>query len=70
MSGLNEMKKIAEGVSDFGDFRAALFRTANGRHFVRYEPLDSSEKSYVEWLSGNEHLEWLRCLAYNQHCEL
>ena len=64
------MKKIAEGISDFGDFKAVLFRTANGRHFVRIEPMNSAEKPYVEWLSGNDHLEWLRCLAYNQHCKL
>ena len=63
-----QMEKIAEGVSDFGDFKAALFRTSNGRHFVRYMPLKSSEKPYIEWLSGDDYLEWLRCLAYNQHC--
>ena len=70
MSGYNRMEKIAEGISDFGDFKAILFRTSNGRHFVRYEPLSSSDKPYVEWLSGNDHLEWLRCLMYNQHCKL
>ncbi|HTY74275.1 MAG TPA: hypothetical protein VMD05_01760 [Candidatus Nanoarchaeia archaeon] len=54
------MEKLAEGVSDFGDFKATLFETSDGRHFVRIEPLDSSEKPHVEWLSGDEHLEWLR----------
>jgi hypothetical protein len=62
------MEKIAEGISDFGDFKAILFKTSDGRHFVRYEPLNSQEKPYVEWLQGNDYLEWLRCLAYNQHC--
>ena len=70
MSWSIKMEKIAEGISDFGDFKAVLFRTSNGRHFVRFEPLNSSEKPHVEWLSGNDHLEWLRCLAYNQHCKL
>jgi hypothetical protein len=55
------MEKLAEGVSDFGDFKAVLFKTSDGRHFVRIEPLDSLEKPHIEWLSGNEHLEWLRC---------
>jgi hypothetical protein len=35
--------KIAEGVSDFGDFKAILFKTADGRHFVRYIPLNQQE---------------------------
>jgi len=56
------MEKIAEGVSDFGDFEAALYRTSNGRHFVRIVPLQSSEKPHVEWLCEGDHLEWLRCL--------
>ena len=55
------MEKLAEGISDFGDFKAVLFKTSDGRHFVRIEPLGSSEKPHIEWLSGNEHLEWLRC---------
>jgi hypothetical protein len=63
------MEKIAEGISDFGDFKAILFRTSDGRHFVRYEPLKGSDKPRIEWLHGTDHLEWLRCLAYNQHCE-
>lgn len=63
-----KMEKIAEGESDFGDFKATLFKTADGRHFIRFEPLEPTEKSYTEWLPGNQHLEWLRCLAYNQHC--
>jgi hypothetical protein len=62
------MERVAEGVSDFGDFKAVLFRASDGRHFVRYQPADSSEKPYVEWLRGDDYLEWLRCLAYNQHC--
>ena len=56
------MDKIAEGVSDFGDFKAILFETSDGRHFVRIVPLKSSEKPHTEWLCGNDHLEWLRCL--------
>lgn len=56
------MEKIDEGISDFGDFKATLFRTSDGRHFVRYEPIDSDEKPYIEWLSGDDHLEWQRCL--------
>ena len=39
------MEKIAEGISDFGDFKAILFSTSNGRHFVRFEPLNSSRKT-------------------------
>ena len=60
---INKMEKIAEGISDFGDFKAILFRTSNGRHFVRFLPLNSSEKTRVEWLSGHDHLEWLRRLG-------
>ena len=56
------MEKIAEGDSDFGDFKAILFKTSNGKHFVRYVPLQGSEKPRIEWLCGNEHLEWLRCI--------
>jgi hypothetical protein len=56
------MEKIAEGISDFGDFTATLFKTENGRHFVRFEPIKSLEQPHVKWLSGNDHLEWLRCL--------
>jgi hypothetical protein len=51
------MEKIAEGISDFGDFKAILFKTSDGRHFVRYEPLNSQEKPRVEWLQGNDYLE-------------
>ena len=51
------MEKLAEGVSDFGDFKAILFETSDGRHFVRIEPLNNSEKPKIEWLSGDEHLE-------------
>ena len=58
------MQKIAEGVSDFGDFKAVLFKTSNGRHFVRYESLMDGEKPRVKWLSGDDHLEWLRCLEH------
>lgn len=54
------MEKLAEGISDFGDFKAILFETSDGRHFVRIEPIDKSEKARIEWLSGTEHLEWLR----------
>ena len=61
MSGFSKMEKIAEGISDFGDFKAILFRTSDGRHFVRFVPLNSSEKPHVEWLCGDDHLEWLRC---------
>ncbi len=62
------MEKIAEGISDAGDFMAILFRTSDGRHFVRFVPLKGSEKPHIEWLCGNDHLEWLRRLTYNQHC--
>ena len=55
------MEKIAEGISDFGDFKAILFRTSDGRHFVKFEPSGTKENPYVEWLSGYEYLEWLRC---------
>ncbi len=54
------MEKIAEGISDFGDFTAILFKTSDDRHFVRFMPLNSKEKPHVEWLSGDDHLEWLR----------
>jgi len=61
------MEKIAEGISDFGDFEATLFRSSDGRHFVRIVPLEGLEKPHIEWLGGNDHLEWLRCL--DQMCE-
>jgi hypothetical protein len=54
------MEKLAEGISDFGDVKATLFKANDGRHFVRIEALDGSEKPQIEWLSGTEHLEWLR----------
>jgi hypothetical protein len=63
MSGFSRMEKIAEGISDFGDFKAVLFRTVDGRHFVRYEPLKEPEKPRIEWLQGTDHLEWLRRLG-------
>jgi hypothetical protein len=63
MSGYNGMEKIAEGISDFGDFKAILFRTSDGRHFVQIVPFESSEKPHIEWLSGHDHLEWLRRLS-------
>ena len=63
MSGYSKMEKIAEGISDFGDFKATLFRTSDGRHFIRYEPIKGDEKPRVEWLQGNDHLEWLRLLS-------
>ncbi len=66
MSVFNKMEKIADGVSDFGDFKAVLFKTADGRHFVRIVPLTNSEKPYVEWLSGNDYLEWLRRLVESE----
>ena len=69
MSGLSKMEKIAEGDSDFGDFKAALFRTSNGRHFVKFEPLSSQENPRIEWLSGNDHLEWLRCWDHESTVE-
>ena len=69
MSGLSKMQKIAEGISDFGDFKAVLFRTSDGRHFVRFEPLKDKEKPHIEWLHGTDYLEWLRCLVYNQNCK-
>jgi hypothetical protein len=59
---VHKLEKIAEGISDFGDFIATLFKASNGRHFVRFEPLKSLEKPHDEWLIGNDHLEWLRCL--------
>lgn len=55
------MEKIAEGISDFGDFEAILFKTSNGRHFVKIIPLKGPEKPHVEWLCGDDHLEVLRC---------
>jgi hypothetical protein len=54
------MEKIAEGISDFGDYRATMFKASDGRHLVRIERLDGKEKPRVHWLSGYEHLEWLR----------
>jgi hypothetical protein len=54
------MEKIAEGVSDFGDFKAVLFKTSDGRHFVKFEPSSGQENPHVEWLCGDDHLEWLR----------
>jgi len=63
MSGFSKMQKIAEGISDFGDFKAILFKTSDGRHFVQIVPFESSEKPHIEWLSGHDHLEWLRRLG-------
>ena len=63
------MEKIAEGISDFGYFEAVLFRTADGRHFVRIIPLNSSGKPHLEWLEGDDYLEWLRCLDHESTIE-
>ena len=57
---LGEWKKISEAESDFGDFRAVMVRTSDGRYFVRFEPLGGKDKPYVQWLQGDEYLEWLR----------
>lgn len=65
---VQQMEKVAEGVSDFGDFKAILFKTSDERHFVRFVPFKGSEKPYVMWLRGSDYLKWLRCLVYNQHC--
>ena len=62
------MEKIAEGDSDFGDFKAILYKTSDGRLLLRFEPLQGVEKPRTLWLSGNQNLEWLRCLACDQHC--
>jgi hypothetical protein len=62
------MQKIAEGISDFGDYKAILFKTKSGRYFLQYEPTKSDEQPRIEWLAGDDYLEWLRCLVYNQHC--
>ena len=48
------MEKLEEGISDFGDFKASLFRTLDGRHFIRFEPLNGKGKPHIEWLRGNE----------------
>jgi hypothetical protein len=69
MSGLSKLEKIAEGESDFGDFKAALFRTSDGRHLVRFEPLSRQENPHVEWLCGDDHLEWLRCWDHESTVE-
>ena len=69
MSGFSKMEKIAEGISDFGDFKAVLFKTSKGRHFVRFEPLNNEEKPRVEWLGGDDHLEWLRCWDHESTIE-
>ena len=61
MGEFSQMEKIAEGISDFGDFRTILFKAADGRHFVRIEPLNSAEKPHIEWLCGDDFLECLRC---------
>jgi hypothetical protein len=57
----SKMEKIAEGFSDFGDFKAILFKTSDGRHFVRFLPFNTLEKPHSQWLPGDEYLEWLRC---------
>ena len=41
----SKMEKVAEGISDFGDFKSILFRTSDGRHVVRIVPLQGSEKT-------------------------
>ena len=69
MRGVSKMEKIAEGESDFGDFKAALFKTSDGRHFVKFEPLGSQENPHVEWLNGDDHLEWLRCWDHESTVE-
>jgi len=45
------MEKIAEGISDFSDFEAILFRASDGRHFVRIVPFEGLEKPHnlVAW---------------------
>ncbi len=63
------MEKIAEGISDFGDFEAVLFRASDGRHFVRIVPLDGLEKAHIKWLDGDDHLEWLRCWDHESTIE-
>lgn len=57
---------LASGLMKFGDKRATVCECSDGRHIVRVEALDGSENSYSEWLSGNDYLEWIRCLRGNK----
>ena len=63
------MEKIAEGISDFGDFTAILFKASDGRYFVRTVPSNDLEKPYIEWLDGDDYLEWLRCWDHESTIE-
>jgi hypothetical protein len=58
------LKVLATGLTKFGDRRAAVMECSDSRHLVRIEPLNG-EKSYSEWLSGDDYLEWVRCLRKN-----
>ena len=57
---------LASGLMKFGDKRATVCECSDGRHIVRVETLDGSENSYSEWLSGDDYLEWIRCLRGNK----
>ena len=69
MSGRSQMEKIAEGISDFGDFKVVMFKTSDGRHFVKFEPSSDQENPHVKWLCGDDHLEWLRCWDHESTIE-
>jgi len=56
------LKVLATGILKFGDKKAILKECSDGRHLVRIETLDGSEKPYSEWFCGDDYLDWLRSL--------
>ena len=61
---ITKMEQIAEGISDFGDFKAILFRASNGRHFVRFEPLNSSENLVLNGFFWARPFRMAKTLGY------
>jgi hypothetical protein len=55
------VKVLAEGLMKFGDREAVVLELCDGRQLVLIVSL-SSEKPYFEFLSGDDYLEWVRCL--------
>ena len=64
MSGLVKCKKLLKASVTLVISKPFYLRLLMVAILLRYESLNNVEKPHVEWLSGDDHLEWLRCLEH------